>query len=59
MKIYKLGVDMPPLYPRACALGFFDGVHLGHRRIIERCVGAARERGLIPSVFTFFGEGGG
>lgn len=59
MKIYRLGVDTPPTRERACALGFFDGVHLGHRRIIERCVGRARELGLTPSVFTFFGEGGG
>ena len=35
--------------PRAVALGTFDGVHLGHRRVIE----AAVESGLTPTVITF------
>mgnify|MGYP002727512641 CR=1 FL=1 len=26
------------------ATGFFDGVHIGHRFVIERLVGEARER---------------
>ena len=35
--------------PRAVALGTFDGVHLGHRKVIE----AAREAGPSPTVVTF------
>jgi riboflavin kinase / FMN adenylyltransferase len=35
--------------PRAVALGTFDGVHLGHRRVIE----AALAAGLRPTVVTF------
>ena len=35
--------------PRAVALGTFDGVHLGHRRVIE----TAREAGPEPTVVTF------
>ena len=35
--------------PRAVALGTFDGVHLGHRRVIA----AAAESGLTPTVITF------
>ena len=35
--------------PRAVALGTFDGVHRGHRRVIE----AAVARGLTPTVVTF------
>ena len=35
------------------ALGIFDGVHLGHRRVITEAVKQARERGASPSVFTF------
>jgi riboflavin kinase / FMN adenylyltransferase len=35
--------------PRAVALGTFDGVHLGHRRVIE----AALEAGGTPTVVTF------
>jgi riboflavin kinase/FMN adenylyltransferase len=34
---------------RAVALGTFDGVHLGHRRVLE----AAVEAGLTPTVVTF------
>jgi riboflavin kinase/FMN adenylyltransferase len=35
--------------PRAVAIGTFDGVHRGHRRVI----GAAVETGLVPTVVTF------
>jgi len=35
--------------PRAVALGTFDGVHLGHRRVLEAAVAA----GLRPTAVTF------
>lgn len=38
---------------RAIALGTFDGVHMGHRRILEAMENAARERGLQRAVYTF------
>jgi riboflavin kinase/FMN adenylyltransferase len=38
---------------RAIALGSFDGVHLGHRRVIDGVVSAARAGGLRSSVVTF------
>ena len=38
---------------RAIALGFFDGVHLGHAALLRRAVEAAAERGVTPAVFTF------
>jgi riboflavin kinase/FMN adenylyltransferase len=38
---------------RALALGSFDGVHLGHQRVIERAVEAARAAGIRSSVVTF------
>lgn len=38
------------------ALGFFDGVHLGHRRVIEKAVALAQGN-LIPAVFTFTMDG--
>lgn len=37
---------------RAVALGLFDGVHLGHRRVIGYPAELA-EFGFVPSVFTF------
>lgn len=39
--------------PRAIALGYFDGVHMGHRALMERAVQRAREIGGTSAVFTF------
>lgn len=36
------------------ATGFFDGVHIGHRLVIEALVQAARERGEESIVLTFW-----
>lgn len=35
------------------ALGFFDGVHLGHRALLEACMALAEARGLEPGAVTF------
>ena len=35
------------------AIGFFDGVHLGHKKIIDLCVRRAREIGGVSVVLTF------
>ncbi len=37
----------------AVALGYFDGVHLGHRAVIGAAVRDAAANGLTPAVFTF------
>ncbi len=34
-------------------VGFFDGVHLGHRRVLDRVVAEATERGLRSVAVTF------
>jgi riboflavin kinase / FMN adenylyltransferase len=39
--------------PSAVAVGNFDGLHLGHRRIITRLCGLARREGLRSLVLTF------
>ena len=39
--------------PCALAIGNFDGVHRGHRALLERVVDAARTRGLPAAVMTF------
>lgn len=39
--------------PSAVAIGNFDGVHTGHRALLESVVQAANDRGLVPSVVTF------
>lgn len=38
---------------KVIALGFFDGVHLGHGTLLERTVAVARERGLTSAAYTF------
>ena len=35
------------------ALGMFDGMHVGHKKIIDATVLIARQSGLVPAVFTF------
>lgn len=39
--------------PAVVALGMFDGVHLGHRALIEQTVAEANRLGAKPVVFTF------
>jgi riboflavin kinase/FMN adenylyltransferase len=38
---------------RAVAIGNFDGVHLGHARLLQACVEAGRRLGFVPAVLTF------
>ena len=38
---------------RVIALGFFDGVHLGHGALLRRAAEEAALRGCTPAVFTF------
>ena len=35
------------------ALGFFDGIHLGHQALLRRTVERGAEQGMTPAVFTF------
>lgn len=42
--------DYPPL---VMALGFFDGVHLGHQEVIKTALGIAKEKGVKSAVMTF------
>jgi len=39
--------------PLAVAVGVFDGVHLGHHRVLQILVDAAGAKGLRPAVLTF------
>ena len=49
------GLDRLPLAdgPAVVTVGFFDGLHLGHRAVIARTVEAARERGVRSVAVTF------
>lgn len=35
------------------ALGFFDGVHLGHQALLQACVALARQENCRPAAITF------
>ena len=35
------------------ALGFFDGIHLGHSALLNKTKERAAQLGLAPAVFTF------
>lgn len=38
--------------PLCVALGYFDGIHKGHRKVISKTL-KYKSLGLVPSVFTF------
>lgn len=38
------------------ALGFFDGVHLGHQALLKACRALAEEKGCFSGVITFSGH---
>ena len=41
------------IQPKVIALGFFDGVHLGHGALLRRTVEEARRRSVRSAVFTW------
>ena len=45
--------DLLEQRPRALAIGTFDGVHVGHRAVIDRALEIAAERGITSTVVTF------
>ena len=47
------GTSGSKLLPNVATIGFFDGVHRGHRFLIEQVCKVAAERGLASSVITF------
>jgi riboflavin kinase/FMN adenylyltransferase len=51
--VYALEDAQPP-GPTICAIGMFDGVHIGHQHLLRRLVETARQRGFVPTVLTFF-----
>jgi riboflavin kinase / FMN adenylyltransferase len=54
MDIYRdIDLFAPPINGTAIALGRFDGVHRGHRVVLEHAVAHARSNGLMPVCFSF------
>ncbi len=53
MNIIRLTEDARLTRPCVATIGFFDGVHRGHRHLISAMTAVARERGLETTVITF------
>lgn len=54
MKLFNQVANIKKLYPGiAIALGTFDGLHIGHQRIIGQAVSWAEENQGASAVFTF------
>ena len=51
--LHSLTEYLPPAGGVALTIGNFDGVHLGHRKIIQRVLHIAEQRGLPSVVITF------
>lgn len=49
----KTRYDEIPRRPHVVSVGTFDGVHLGHRHLLETALGRSRQRGLPLLVVTF------
>lgn len=50
MRVFR---DLTPADKKtAVALGYFDGIHLGHKAVLQRALDA-KSRGLTPTAFTF------
>ncbi len=54
MEVFSGLEDFPqPETPRVLAVGTFDGVHLGHRAIVEEVIGRAKKRDSRSAALTF------
>jgi riboflavin kinase/FMN adenylyltransferase len=49
-----LGTVNLPAKPLHLAIGMFDGLHLGHRAVVETAVQSAREAAGVSAVLTFW-----
>lgn len=55
MQLYS---QIEPLHPQmgagcAVAMGYFDGLHVGHHAVVQTAVDWAKAHGAMPALFTF------
>lgn len=50
---FPLTIDVKQFPPLSMALGYFDGVHLGHQKVITEAKMQAESKGLFSAVMTF------
>ncbi|MFP7296143.1 bifunctional riboflavin kinase/FAD synthetase [Neobacillus niacini] len=50
---FPLNIDKTKIPPLSMALGYFDGVHLGHQKVILEAKKQAHQQGLHSAVMTF------
>jgi len=53
MRVFHNIQSITDLPETSVALGFFDGLHMGHRELIGRCVKDAKSNNRKSAVFTF------
>ena len=53
MSILKHSASFSPKTKTTVTVGTFDGVHLGHQKIIAKLVEAAKKNGSAPTLLTF------
>lgn len=54
MKIYNKVSEFDNSIPTVVTIGTFDGVHIGHRKIIQRLVDSSKAKNLQTALLTFF-----
>jgi len=46
--------DFTAKYDTVVTIGTFDGVHIGHQKIIQRLIEVGKSKDLTPTILTFF-----
>ncbi|WP_028776155.1 bifunctional riboflavin kinase/FAD synthetase [Shimazuella kribbensis] len=50
---YPFNMDNLLVKPTSLAIGFFDGLHLGHQAVIDQAIEKANKLDIVPAVMTF------
>lgn len=53
VRIIHIGPQIPKLDRSVCCIGYFDGMHKGHQKLIDQTVKDAKERNCLASLICF------